>query len=325
MLAATADVQPDGANPGRSCPIGYRYPASVFARPAELHTETLYVVGGLYGNPFALDAVETLFARESGPKHLVFNGDFHWFDIDPAVFASVGARVQCHTALRGNVETELASDDAGAGCGCAYPSDVDDADVARSNAILQRLRETARQCPAQRSALAALPMHAVAQVGAARIAVVHGDAESLAGWQFDPAALHDPKHQPWLDSVFEQAQVDIFASSHTCSPGLRQWSGHSGPARAVINNGAAGMGHAAGHTHGTLTRISLHRAPAGMAVGNETCVQSVYIQALRVQWDDARWQRQFLAQWPPGSAAHTSYWARVSGGLAHRSTAISIL
>ncbi|MGY8903175.1 MAG: hypothetical protein ACKVIH_01340 [Burkholderiales bacterium] len=322
-LSLMADTPGDFAHgPGRSCPLAYRYNPSVFARPPEWHADTLYVVGGLYGNPFALDAIEALFARESGSKHMVFNGDFHWFDIDPALFASIDARVHQHTALRGNVETELANADSGAGCGCAYPSHVADADVARSNTILQRLRETAHQCPAQRVALGVLPMHSVAQVGAARIAVVHGDAESLAGWQFDPSALDQPANRAWLDRIFDQAQVDVFASSHTCTPGLRQWKGANHSIRAVINNGSAGMGHAAGHTHGTITRISLHDAPSGVAVLNETRLLGVYIQAIQVDFDDARWQQQFLAQWPPGSAAHMSYWSRITGSMANCTAAV---
>ena len=42
---------------GRSCPIGYRYQPEALAQPARLEADTLYVVGGLYGNLFALWAV----------------------------------------------------------------------------------------------------------------------------------------------------------------------------------------------------------------------------------------------------------------------------
>lgn len=53
-------------------------------------------------------------------------------------------------------------------------------------------------------------------IGGQRVAVVHGDADSLAGWRFDAAALSDPQHQPWLVEAFHRADVDIFASTHTC-------------------------------------------------------------------------------------------------------------
>jgi hypothetical protein len=42
---------------GRSCPLAYRYQPEALAQPAALEADTLYVVGGLYGNPAALAAV----------------------------------------------------------------------------------------------------------------------------------------------------------------------------------------------------------------------------------------------------------------------------
>jgi hypothetical protein len=35
---------------GRSCPLAYRYQPEALARPSQLAADTLYVVGGLYGN-----------------------------------------------------------------------------------------------------------------------------------------------------------------------------------------------------------------------------------------------------------------------------------
>lgn len=178
---------------GRSCPATYGYSASSFRRLPELHAATLYVIGGLYGNLAALDALDRLIALEPLLPDCVFNGDFHWFDSDPSVFLQVHRRVVAHVALRGNVETELAGDDDAAGCGCAYPDEVDDADVMRSNQILQRLRATATDALGNtRVAMAQLPMTLVAQVGTARVGIVHGDATSLAGWDFARVRLDDP-------------------------------------------------------------------------------------------------------------------------------------
>ena len=106
--------------PGRSCPRHYRYPPAVFARAADLKAQSLYVVGGLYGNRFALDAVLDLARREGAT--LVFNGDFNWFNVDPAEFEDVNRTVLEHAALRGNVETEISGEDSGAGCGCEEPT-----------------------------------------------------------------------------------------------------------------------------------------------------------------------------------------------------------
>jgi len=129
---------------GRGCPVGYRYSPADIARDAVFDTDCLYVVGGLYGNLPAVEAIMELAAREPHRPILVFNGDFNWFNVDAAGFERINSRVLEHTALRGNVETELAGDDAAAGCGCVYPDLVGDAEVERSNSILDRLRETAR-------------------------------------------------------------------------------------------------------------------------------------------------------------------------------------
>src|SRR5437867_2774585 len=90
--------------PGRFCPVDYRYPPASFARAPDIAAETLYVVGGLYGNVHALNAIEELASCEAGPVDIVFNGDFHWFAATPERFAEVGRRVFAHRALRGNVE-----------------------------------------------------------------------------------------------------------------------------------------------------------------------------------------------------------------------------
>ena len=163
--------------PGRACPLHYRYSPAVFNRAADLQAETIYVIGGLYGNRAALAEILTMAARETVAPTLVFNGDFNWFNIDADDFAAINTGVLKHVALRGNVETELAAGDAdNAGCGCAYPDYVDDADVERSNQIMQKLHETASAFPELSARLGSLPMHLLAQVGAdatKRFGIVH--------------------------------------------------------------------------------------------------------------------------------------------------------
>jgi hypothetical protein len=67
----------------RCCPLPYRYRPEALAHPARLEADTLYVGGGLYGNPAALAAVLARTADEpDGPATIVFNGDFHWLDVD---------------------------------------------------------------------------------------------------------------------------------------------------------------------------------------------------------------------------------------------------
>jgi len=305
--------QPE-ARPGRSCPVSYRYPPTAFDRAPELEAEVLYVVGGLYGNVEALDAIERLAAREAVKPTLVFNGDFHWFDVEAGDFAAVSRRVLAQHALRGNVETEIAHDDAEAGCGCAYPADVSDADVSRSNEIIERLRVTARADAALRARLGALPMHLVAAVAGARVGIVHGDATSLAGWGFAHDRLTQPSHQRWLENAFRDARVDIFASTHTCLPAMHRLR-VDGREAVVANNGAAGMPNFAGTRFGLLTRIAAAPSSGQACVLHER-VAGVHVEALRVEYDHERWLERFLASWPEGSAAHASYFGRLARGPA---------
>jgi len=294
--------------PGRVCPVAYRYSPKVFDRAPEIVAETIYVVGGLYGNVEALARVERMARGEPHPVRLVFNGDFHWFDVDPADFDRISRTVLAHAALRGNVETEIAAEESGAGCGCAYPVDVSDAEVSRSNEILARLRETARAFPQLRRALAALPMHLVARVGEARVGIVHGDAASLAGWGFARDRLDEPSHARWLGSAFGHARVDVFAATHTCVPALRAFG-----FGVVANNGAAGMPNHAGTRFGLITRISRH-AYRGLDRAGGLEHAGVHVDALRVDYDHDRWIARFLASWPEGSPAHASYHNRIVNG-----------
>lgn len=307
------------STPGRACPPHYGYSPRVFAREPDFSADTLYVIGGLYGNVLALDEVESMASVERSAPRLAFNGDFHWFDADAALFAQVQRRVLVHTALRGNVETEIASDSDDAGCGCAYPESVPDDDVERSNAILRQLRDVARTVPGARVALAQLPMHALATVGDLRIGIVHGDAWSLAGWRFAHSALHAYDDVPCmrLDAAFDQAAVDGFACSHTCAPALAAL-GH-GRDRFVINNGAAGMANFEGTGFGVITRLSLHALPAALSAKRLYGMheRGVWIDALRVDFDLAEWLNCFDALWPAGSAAALSYRARLARGPAY--------
>jgi hypothetical protein len=296
----------------------------VFASPPSSGLDgldVLYVVGGLYGNPLALERVFELFDRETGLKRLIFNGDFHWFDADPAVFGQVQRAVLAHTALRGNVETEIAAEDAAdtdSGCGCAYPDWVGDGVVERSNRMLGRLRQVATET--QRAQLAALPMWQRADVGEVRIGIVHGDAQSLAGWGFAQEHLRDAGHRQIAREWFQRADVDAFACTHTCLPvfqGLRVEGRRAAP-RWVLNNGAAGMPNFANDGAGLLTRVALRPfRGAGRRYG--VCIGAgpdprVHAEAIAVEVDGGAWQREFLRQWPTGSDAHVSYFDRVVRG-----------
>ena len=291
--------------PGRSCPLSYRYdPSSVFNR-IDFHVDTLWVAGGLYGNPCALDTLLEQYDRETGAKALVFNGDFHWFDI--ADFAPIDDAVSRYQATRGNVETELARPADDAGCGCGYPEWVDERTVERSNRIIERLRAAARRHPRNLERLAALPMHLLAEVGGERVAVVHGDADSLAGWGFSQETLATAEGLAAAERTFAAAGVRVFASSHSCLPVLQGFSN----ARCLINNGAAGMPNFAGTRYGVATRIST--SPSGNALYEERA-GNLFVEAVPIAYDATAWERRFLEQWPAGSDAHRSYHDRILNG-----------
>ena len=312
----------DAQSPGRSCPLRYRYGASAIASAPLVETETLYVVGGLYGNVEALDVIEKLSVSETGKVRLCFNGDFNWFNVDDQSFQGVMSRVLEHDAVLGNVEAELGVEGEEAGCGCAYPESVDSAVVERSNRIHARLKSTAARFPELTARLEALPMFARYKVGDCRIAIVHGDADSLAGWRFSRAELAatatDPGSADWLRDAFFQAQVEVFASSHTCEPVLHQHPHHP-DVNVVINNGAAGMPNFPGQLSGLITRISLtpfdSSTLAGLNVIERTQVHGVEIAAISVPYDHTQWRTRFLANWPEGSEAYVSYYARIMGNI----------
>lgn len=317
--APPLDATPTAA--GRSCPLHYRYAPSVFASEAPEHLarlDVLYVVGGLYGNEAALQRVIELFGRERGRARLVFNGDFHWFDADPALFTRIQQTVLRFDALRGNVETELADDssDADAGCGCAYPDWVGDLVVERSNRIHHALRRCVT--PEQQRELRSLPMWQRADVGALRLGLVHGDAQSLAGWGFAQEHLLDAAHREEVQRWFDEAGVHAFASTHTCLPVFQRLSaGPDAHARWVFNNGATGMPNFQGDAAGLITRIA--RSPfTGPERRFGVVERDVHIDAIAIETDGAAWQQQFQQLWPEGSDAHASYFNRIQHGPAYQ-------
>jgi hypothetical protein len=300
------------SGPGRIHPPDYCYDPSCFDRPPDLAAEVLYVVGGLYGNLAALDALDALIAAETAPTTVVFNGDFHWFDAQPGWFMDVEERLGSHRCVRGNVETELARvDDVGAGCGCAYPPLVDNDTVRRSNLIIEALRATAVRLKGVNERLSALPPHLVADVADVRVGIVHGDATSLAGWGFDGRALDDPTRRAWLVEIGRASRIDVFASAHTCAAALRTVRLPSGPL-TVINNGAAGMPNFATASFGVVTRIAASASPHHPLYG--VVHGRVRVDAIALPYDVQAFLQRFLRRWPPGSAAHRSYFQRIVAG-----------
>lgn len=295
---------------GRDCPLDYRLTRDAFSGAPLFDCEVLYVVGGLYGNRQALAAVQRRLASEPHAR-VVFNGDAHWFDRDPEIFQQIEQGLSAHLALRGNVETELGrADDSGAGCGCAYPMTVDEAVVERSNAIQLELNKTVQGLPGMAERLASRPSTALVSVGGQRIAISHGDEQSLAGWSCSRESLSEPERQEQLDAWFTANRVQVLATSHTCSAvALNLEHG------ALINNGAAGLPNFAGGRYGLLTRIATTPHPAALY----RCQRDgLYIEALPLNYDHAAFLADFDRQWPTHSPAALSYRTRVLGQLSDR-------
>jgi len=295
---------------GRDCPLDYRLAADAFAGAALFQCESLYVVGGLYGNRQALAALQRRLAAEPGAR-VVFNGDAHWFDRDPAIFLQIEQGLADHLALRGNVETELGrAEDSGAGCGCAYPPSVDDGLVARSNAIQAELQRTVQGLPGMARRLAARPASALVEVGGRRVAISHGDERSLAGWNCAREALAEPARQQQLDDWLRLNRLSLLATSHTCAAAALNLR-HG----ALINNGAAGMPNFAGGRYGLLSRIASTPHPAALY----RCERDgLFIEAVPLNYGHDDFLADFDRQWPTASPAALSYRARILGQLGDR-------
>jgi hypothetical protein len=157
-------------------------------------------------------------------------------------------------------------------------------------------------------------MHVVAQVGALRVAIVHGDAGALAGWRFDMHALDDAANRPWLEDVRARSHVDVFASTHTCVAALRDFA-FPGGRLTVVNNGAAGMPNFSGTRFGLLSRIATSPCPCVPVYG--TVRNGVFIDAVPIHYDSDEFISRFLKRWPAGSAAYQSYFRRIVDGPQH--------
>lgn len=303
---------------GRSCPLAYRYrPQDLITSPVEVGEDVLYIIGGLYGNPFALDEIERMAAaerRDGRRVKLVFNGDFNWFNASDDLFRDINHRVMAHTASLGNVEYELGSPSDGAGCGCAYPESVDQQVVERSNRIMERLQQVAGNHPDVRAALAGLPRYRSLIFGGLNILVLHGDPESLAGWGLSRESLQPERDNAGTNRVADWLQTtgaDVIACTHTCQPAL--WRGRvDGRPRVVVNNGSAGMGNLSGKPGGLITRIALSEpeaAPVAASGGSGLSVSLV-----PVDYDVSAWLACFDRVWPSGSPAALSYRERIVRG-----------
>jgi hypothetical protein len=126
------------------CPLNHRYtPKLISSSPVHKAENPIYVIGGAYGNRYALEAIFRMADMEQcGPPLMIFNGDFNFFNSKSVKeFEEVNEMVMRSGALatQGNVEmaicdyvsTSYGNDGKSSlvavediDCGCAYPSYV---------------------------------------------------------------------------------------------------------------------------------------------------------------------------------------------------------
>ena len=220
--------------------------------------------------------------------------------------------VLAHHAIRGNVETEIAVDASGAGCGCAYPLDVSDAEVSRSNRILERLRDTARAFPQIRDALGALPMNLVATSG--RCARGHRAWRCGLARGLGLRARPDGRARGTGAGSRTHFAIPAWTSSRArtracrrCAPSTSARARSRSPTMAPRGCRTSRVAPR-GSSRGSASNPSA--APRSTGRRCAAC----YVEAIEIAYDRDRWARRFLASWPEGSPAHESYWRRISEG-----------
>lgn len=293
---------------GRACPVDYRIAPKAFSGAPEVACEVLYVVGGLYGNPFAAEAVAALAASEGERDvKVVLNGDIHWFDKTAENFADIERRIAGWIPLVGNVEAELRrQQDVGVGCGCAYPDCTSDDSVARSNRIHKMLSFALESDPRLKEGLLGRPSTLLAAVAGRRVGITHGDEKLLGGWDNSRESLQDVLRQDEVDAFMAANDLDVFTTTHTCAPAaIRLARG------AVVNNGAAGLPNFAGERFGLCVRVA--EDPCEDALF-ECELDGLFVQAVPVRYDHDAYLAWFDGLWAPASAAAISYRARIAEG-----------
>lgn len=298
---------------GRACPLDYRIPETAFAGEPTASCDVLYVVGGLYGNPFALDAIEEMVRGEDAAQDVmvVLNGDAHWFDKTAENFALIEERIQRFVPLVGNVEAELRrQEDVGVGCGCAYPACTTDEAVSRSNRIHRMLSVAVDEHPELKAALVGRPATMTVDVAGAKVGITHGDEKLIGGWDCSREALQDIMRQDELDAFMQANGIDAFVTTHTCAPvALMLARG------LVINNGAAGLPNFAGERFGLCIRIARDSADDWMFGAK---IDGIFIQAVPVRYDHEAYLAWFDALWDETSPAAISYRNRIVNGADDR-------
>lgn len=184
----------------------------------------LLIFGGAYSNLEATTAVLAEAARLGiPPERVVCTGDVVAYGADAVATAALVRDHGCHVVM-GNCEESLAS--GSADCGCGFPEDS--ACQRLSSAWFNHADRTIG--PDLRSWMASLPRRIDIEIGGARLAVVHGGAESINQFIFasTPASIKIAE--------MDRAGVDGVIGGHCGIPFTQTIDG-----RLWHNSGAIGM------------------------------------------------------------------------------------
>jgi hypothetical protein len=313
----------------------------------------LYVVGGLYGNVFALDALQQHIQKyETGNNyHIYFNGDFNFFNTCTQSWNEINERVlnmKQATCTAGNIERAVCENSTFQSCGCDYPSYVDPQVSKYANEITKQLHQIAwstdngEKSSWIRKRLLELPPFQLIHIDhqnhhTDRIAILHGDLNSVSGWDFAVEVMeplderirkivnHNNNNNQLPITNRQELQddlsalgVNIIACSHTCVPFAQYITAKS----VIFNNGAAGIPNFANMPGiGLVTRIDTSSSssrnvmiPHGSLYG--TTIGNCRIDGIAIPYDQDKFVKFFLSRHPPPSSpAYLSYYKRITKGL----------
>lgn len=149
-------------------------------------------------------------------------------------------------------------------------------------------------------------MNIVIQISNQKIAITHGDEQKFGGWECSRENLSRIDRQEELNKWFKENNIDILATTHTCSPAaLKIENG------IVINNGASGMPNFKNKIYGLITRISLYKSDK--AIYREK-IKNLFVEAVTVKYNIEKFLKWFDNLWTIGSEASLSYRDRIVNG-----------
>ena len=289
---------------GRNCSLAYILNKNWTENIGDAKSDVLYIVGGLYGNLFALNKINELAKSENA--QIIFNGDMHWFDVKEEDFLTIEKNSEENSIkLLGNVEYELISKDDLLGCGCNYPEDVESGVVERSNIIHKIMKENVKNNEILED-IKSREKTLVIRYFDKNIAITHGDEKSMSGWECSYDNLQNKKRQKELDSWFEKNNIDIMATTHTCLPVV-----YNNGKNIVVNNGASGMANIINTTYGLVTRIAI--TPSPLAIISEK-TGNIYVELIKIEFDINKFLEWFESVWDNDSPASISYKNRIING-----------